>query len=241
MRKWFALLGLLTTVISVEGASYTFIPSDPDVFDLDHHNAYAWGISTASGDGQRLKTDLTNGLVITGATIRFKDIWDWTAAQDDTLYINLLNDPKLGLNTIVDNSSDTQNGNYFGGSSPTSGDVRWSSSFLLQAWHDPNGGVSTTLDYVYSFDPVGSPSELARLTAFILDSTAYNRAGFGIGFDPDCHYYNNGIEFCITTGTVPTQTSTVPDGGSTAMMLGLTLMGAGALHARLRKARLSVA
>ncbi|MFA7485981.1 MAG: PEP-CTERM sorting domain-containing protein, partial [Phycisphaerae bacterium] len=29
------------------------------------------------------------------------------------------------------------------------------------------------------------------------------RANFGFGIDPDCHYYNDGIKFVITTTVVP--------------------------------------
>src|SRR5690349_11017715 len=101
MRKWLALAAsLATTLMSAQAGTYNFSTGANTEFELDHHEAYTWGISTPS----QLKTDLTTGgLTITSAYIKINNIWNWDN-QANVLYINLLDDPRSGVRSVVDNS-----------------------------------------------------------------------------------------------------------------------------------------
>lgn len=190
-----SLCFVLGLIGSVHAAPIVFTPNPGDLGDLDHHNATTWGISWNA---------IPAGHVITSATLRIDSIWDWRP-ESDALFIRLLDDPKKGVRNYADNTNDNVLSDYFSGQ-----------GLHLLTWSDPNGGHNGQFasDLVHQF----SPSELAVLTAYMTDSTAWNRAAFGFGFDPDCHYFNRGVSFEITTAAVP-------DSASTLGLLGVALIG----------------
>ena len=197
-----------TAASAALGNSYSWTPSDSDLNDLDHHYAYEWGI----------KWTVPTGETITGATLKFQRIWDWTVEQD-RLYINLLDTPSFafpsGSNNewrqVQDNYNDTLNGNAF---------QNVAAKVLLATWHDPNGGNNgaNAVNLTYDLSNIAGVSYLGTLQSYLSDGK------MAWGLDPDCHYYNDGITFTITT-TSTSQTPPVPDGGSTMMLLGCALMG----------------
>jgi hypothetical protein len=92
----------------------------------------------------------------------------------------------------------------------------------LNPWHDVTGGVKKTWNLTYQFDE----GSINSLFEYALDGS------FGIGLDPDCHYYNDGIVLTIVTAPVP-------EPETYAMMLaGLGLIG---LAARRRKQKAAAA
>ena len=197
-------------------ATQSWQPNPVDLYDLDHHYAYAWriaGISIPSGD------------TITAASLFFKDIRNWDS-NPNQLFIHLL-DSALGVgsgvSSFIDSPSDaTTFADNFAGALYTS-----TSNTLISHPSEPSNTYLTTFvnlpttaqDITYNF----TAAQLTALTSYIA-----NGANIAFGIDPDCHYFNNGITFTLTT--TPTA---IPEPGS-VLLLGS--VAAGLLY-RLRKRR----
>ena len=190
MRFLLAAAAVLAGITSA--TAVTFTPNPSDLGDLDHHNATKWGINWAVPAGE----------TISGAKLTIKNIWDWKV-ENDKLFIHLLDDPTLGVTSIVDNTADDVISDYFSGQ-----------GVLLTTWTDPYGGYARNFDLVYTF----SAANLVTLNNYLTDWNPAGTGDFGFGFDPDCHYYNGGITFEITT-------KRVPDNGSTILLMSLGLLG----------------
>jgi len=184
------ILLIIVTILAVFSASamaittvdpeYTYQPgSYPYNMDnLDHYKWYNWKIDlTAAG--------YTTGTAITEATLTFHNINNWDN-KTNVLYIHLLDSSSgSGLTSGIDN----QNG----------GDKFVGQGVLIDSWHDNSGGPGGTKDelvYTFSLLPDGRN--------ILPDLNAYAADGYiAFGVDPDCHYWNDGVEFKITTTTIP--------------------------------------
>lgn len=130
---------------------------------------------------------------VIGATLTISNItnWDWAS---NVLYIHLLDDPREGVRTYTDWSG---GGDFFSGKGP-----------LVYQWSDTNGpNVTNTL--VIDLEDAGL---LDTLLAYAEDGS------FGFGFDPDCHFYNDGVTLTVETSPI------VPEPASVAL-LGMALAG----------------
>ncbi|MFT3870305.1 MAG: hypothetical protein QM715_17795 [Nibricoccus sp.] len=217
MKKLLSLAALGLFAITAQAATFTFTPNDgqgdlDDLGDLDHYYAYSWGISGSSVESLRTSL-ISGGQQIQSAKLTIWNVWDWTV-EPDVLNINLLDDPTKNVVAYWDNQS---GGNYF---APQGG--------FLTSWSDPKGGDTSdkTFDFVYNF----TTSNIGLLTSYIIDSTSYNKAVFGLGFDPDCHYYNTGVQLDIVT--TPKQ---VPEGAFTVSLLGLSLLSLAGMRRFIRR------
>ncbi len=131
--------------------------------DLNHNLAYKWGINTPWGSYQS----------IISATLTFHDIFDWMI-EDDTLYVNLLDNGPVGVTAYGDYNPAIPFNDYFGGQ-----------GYFLGTWSDPDGPASD--------DDVSFDVDATALYNYSLD----HNIAFGI--DPDCHYYASRVTFDVTT------------------------------------------
>ena len=163
-------------------------------FDLDHHSAYTWRI-----DGVNLA-----GKTITGAKITFTNISNWDR-NANMLFVHLLDTARnAGVASFTDASGspvpDNQIIDNFAGSLFNSNPLvapGTGNTFLFAQSFTTTPGT-----FVYNF----TAAQLQVLSAYFLSG---NNIAFG--FDPDCHFWNNGIKFEFTTrdNSVPEPTTMV--------------------------------
>jgi hypothetical protein len=121
--------------------------------------------------------DIPSEESISGAVLTYTGIYDWRP-EPDWLHSHLLDNPPVGVTVGWDGQV---GGDEFDGQGP-----------LIGTWSDPIGGIGGATDVVFTFDePL-----IDTLNTYAEDGL------FGIGVDPDCHYFftaGGGIEFEITT------------------------------------------
>jgi hypothetical protein len=194
-------------------------------FDLDHHRAYTWKISSVS-------SQIPAGHTITGARLTFVSMTNWDT-NANRLFVSLLDSART-YSTANGTHSATANGvtwatdatgvpvpasqivDYFATSNALVADG--TARTFIGSFTDTNG-VATTNTVVFDF----TSAQLQALINYIS-----NGNNFAFGFDPDCHFWNNGIKFEIFT-----QPQAVPE-PATMALLGTGLAG---LYCRRRQRR----
>jgi hypothetical protein len=154
----------------------------PRQVDLDHHSAYTWKIGGVNLAGK----------TITSATITFRNISNWDR-NPNMLFLHLLDTARNGgISSFTDASGvpvpSSQIQDNFAGSlfnsnplvAPGTGNTFLASqSFTM-----------TPTNFVYTF----TANQLQILSTYFL-----NGGDIAFGFDPDCHFWNDGIVFSFTT------------------------------------------
>ncbi|MFH1417958.1 MAG: PEP-CTERM sorting domain-containing protein [Planctomycetota bacterium] len=118
---------------------------------------------------------LDPGEKIIAAELTFDSIRNWDD-NPNVLYIHLLNSPALGLTVLNDNQG---GGDYFASLPPSE------HTPLVTYWNIP----AAPDDRTYTF----TDADLVVLNAYLADGRV------GLGMDPDCHFYNCGIEWTLVT------------------------------------------
>jgi len=184
--------------LDAKATVYSLAPTPGNLGDLDHNSFLAWGLNWA----------LPQGETITAATLSFTKIWDWKV-EPDALYIHLLDTAPLGVNSWTDNEG---GGDFFASSLFNSLGI---AHVKLAEWSDPFGGNPAK---AHNLSFAFNAGQLTALQGYLNSAGANGWARFGFGFDPDCHYYNSGVGFNITTVR-----RSVPEGGSSALLLGMAV------------------
>jgi hypothetical protein len=147
---------------------------------------------------------IPEGEDIVGAEIFFDNIRNWQSNDPNDLYVTLLDTASSGLTVYTDNQG---GGDYFAGDGP-----------LLVHYQDL---PSTPQDITYTFDA----GEVATLNGYVADGN------FGLGIDPDCHFYNDGITLTLETECSPPDGPPVPEPLAGSILLG----GLGMIAARRKR------
>ncbi|MCX7927464.1 MAG: hypothetical protein N2606_04935, partial [Candidatus Omnitrophica bacterium] len=114
------------TDVIITGNGIEFSPNPSDLYDLDHHYYYTWGINWQIPENHQ----------ITSATLSFYNINNWEWEENDILYVNLLDSALSGINMFLD---DQELGNAFTGK-----------GWLLFDYTDSDENLPANL--VYSFN-----------------------------------------------------------------------------------------
>ena len=160
--------------------------------DLDHHQAYTWRIDNVNPGG---------GTIIS-ATLTINRISNWDS-NPNMLFVHLLDSASnAGITSFTDATGSpvptSQIADNFAGSLYNSNPLvnpGTANTFLTS-----QSFTTTPTTFVYNF----TASQLQALSSYL-----QNGNNIAFGFDPDCHYWNNGITFTFQTGstTVPEPTS----------------------------------
>jgi hypothetical protein len=172
-------------------------------FNLDHHSAYTWKIGGVNLAGKS----------ITSATLTFHNISNWDK-NANMLFIHLLDtaknsgvasfqDAPANQVPVIDINDDFAGQSYLNNPLVVAGTAN---TFLTQ-----QSFTTTAKDFVYTF----TADQLKVLSAYFL-----NGSDIAFGFDPDCHFWNDGITFSFNT--CPTTPTPEP---ATLALLGTGLAG----------------
>lgn len=186
-----AVFACLATGASAATTTMSFEPNPVDLNDLDHHDVYTWRIDNIN---------LSN-VSITSATLTFTNIANWDS-NPNMLFAWLLDTASgSGVRTTQDVDANQ---------APVT-DI---SDFFTKASLSPlvasgtpkinlfqHSFTATPTTWTYTFDA----TELAALQNYI--NSGHDIA---FGFDPDCHYFNDGIKFTMTLTPVPEMASAIP-------------------------------
>lgn len=181
---------------------YTFqSQEDSDLGDLDHYKAYKWIINW----------DIPENETISSAQLVFDDIYDSVYKPyyySNAFYGNLLSSAYRSPYDITGYGDLDVYNDYNWGNSNFFANYPGEHSQLF-AWYNKIDG--TPQDLVYNF----SSTEIGLLSYYASDGN------FGLGFDPDCHFNNNGVTLIIETDG---NENPVPE-PATMLMLGTGLLG----------------
>lgn len=193
MKKWFLLSLVCMGMMScLSGAAIIYQPDDGagNPADLDDLDHYYYYTWGINLGFNSLDNEIDS------AVLKINNINNWKD-EENVLYIHLLDgttpDIPAGFTAYEDNFEGFENA--FDGQ-----------GIQIDAWVDADAQTNDCLVYILN------PNQLEILNAYAQDGYIV------FGFDPDCHYYNQGASFTLTT--------VVPAPGAVALSgLGVLVVG----------------
>jgi len=169
--------GVLLSLVGSAGArSYSWTPYQNDLWDLDHSKYYICRITDFS---------LAQNEEISLARLTIKAINNWDN-NANILYMHLMSGDdfyKLSFSHNIATRTDSQN---------LVDNLNYWSGIFLKSYTDLKGGDhGDKPDFEYDF----TADQRDTLESYCADSL------WGLGFDPDCHFFNEGISLQIETTT----------------------------------------
>jgi hypothetical protein len=185
-----AVIGLAPTTKATV-TTLSFQPSPSDMGDLDHHLVYAWRIDNIAPGSP---------VNVTSATLTFTNIANWDS-NPNMLFVWLMDTAAHpGVTTVQDVDASqvpvVDIADAFLGSMPGLVSDATKKTKLFQ-----HSFTTTPTTYTYTFTSL----ELTALTNYI--NSGHDIA---FGFDPDCHFFNDGITFTMSYSPVPEATTVIP-------------------------------
>lgn len=177
------ILALTSMLVSVAKANLTFQPSVSDLDALHHWYCYIW----------KIDFPLAGDQTITGANLFIDNINNSKIEDNDRLYIRLLS--KGDIDDAVSNfSMFTLAADIYRYHDDASDDNFSAYGIPLTTYTDDDDYPGPAEDFSYTFNS----SQISWL-----NSNVTNDGVFGIGFDPDCYYWNDGVTLTIETIPAP--------------------------------------
>ncbi len=172
------------------------------VYTLMPHPKDLYDLEHSKAYSWGIRRHLQADEIITHATLRFRHINNWRV-EPNKLFVRLFQNCPRGVNVFDDNE-------------PGMKDYFRPRGIRLFTYIDDDAAWE---HYTYHF----SNFEIGKL------NKAIQNGNFGLGFDPDCHYYNRAIKLRFCTKVVPEPT--------TMMLFTTGLLGLIGYKKRLRERR----
>lgn len=190
--------GLLATPARAAVTQLSFQPSPADLGDLDHHLVYSWNISNIN---------LSN-VSVTGASLTFKNIANWDS-NPNMLFAWLMDtSTHPGVATVQDVDASQ---------APVT-DI--ADAFLSPISLVANSTAKTKLfQKSFTTTPTTYTFNFNANQLSILQTYINNGHDIAFGFDPDCHFFNDGITFNIDCTPVPEVATMIPVAGFLALVV----------------------
>jgi len=164
---------------------HEFQPDPTDLYGLPHQYYFIWGIEWTPPEGEQ----------IVGATFSIPQINNWNSA-DNILYVHLLDTVSPGVTWGWDGQGEGDNIDDIAG-----GNIH------LFDYTDDDGDYGNSPPWGSIYYPFELPPDLPDEPGYNyvpdLINFINNDGKFGIGLDPDCHFWNYGVYLHIETRAIP--------------------------------------